>query len=250
MTVPQLRLGVNIDHVATVRNARGGAYPDPVRAAHLAVEAGQMESPPTYGGSPPHPRRRHRSPEGEPYRAAQFRDGGDGRDDCARGCDPAARLMPRAGEARGERTTEGGLDIIGGRDHLAPRIRTLAEAGIRVSLFVEPEPEVMEAAHALGAPVVELHTRQLLRSGGRRRSRRCRARTRADPPGGGSWRRARAGDPCGPGSSTRPTASARSRPFREIRELNIGHALIADAIFVGLAQAIRDMRAAMDRARG
>ncbi len=151
-------------------------------------------------------------------------------------------------EKREERTTEGGLDIIGGRDHLAPRIRTLAEAGIRVSLFVEPEPEVMEAAHALGAPVVELHTGSYCEAavaGDHAAVERELARIRrAAAHGAGLGLEIHAGHGLNT-DSVGPVAAV-----REIRELNIGHALIADAIFVGLAQAIRDMRAAMDRARG
>jgi pyridoxine 5-phosphate synthase len=157
----------------------------------------------------------------------------------------AACLVP---EKREERTTEGGLDIVGGRGHLAPRIRALAEAGIRVSLFVEPEPAVMEAARDLGAPVVELHTGSY-----------CEAAVAGDTVAVGHElariRRAAAHGAAigleihaGHGLTTESVGPVAAIP--EIRELNIGHALIADAIFVGLAQAIRDMRAAMERARG
>jgi pyridoxine 5-phosphate synthase len=151
-------------------------------------------------------------------------------------------------EKREERTTEGGLDIVGGRAHLAPRIRALAEAGIRVSLFVEPEPAVMEAAHALGAPVVELHTGSYCEAavaGNRAEVERELARIRrAASHGAGLGLEIHAGH----GLTTESVGPVAAVP--EIRELNIGHALIADAIFVGLPQAIRDMRAAMDRARG
>ncbi|MGC5781335.1 pyridoxine 5'-phosphate synthase [Methylobacterium sp. NFXW15] len=248
MTVPQLRLGVNIDHVATVRNARGGAYPDPVRAAHLAVEAGA-------DGITAHLRedRRHiRDADIAALKASlavplNFEMAAtDEMVALAVATRPhAACLVP---EKREERTTEGGLDIIGGRDHLAPRIRTLAEAGIRVSLFVEPEPEVMEAAHALGAPVVELHTGSYCEAaiaGDQAAVERELARIRrAAAHGAGLGLEIHAGHGLTT-DSVGPVAAV-----REIRELNIGHALIADAIFVGLAQAIRDMRAAMDRARG
>jgi pyridoxine 5-phosphate synthase len=248
MTAHPLRLGVNIDHVATVRNARGGTYPDPVRAAHLAVEAGA-------DGITAHLREDRRHIRDSDIAALR---GGltvplnfemaatDEMVALAVATRPhAACLVP---EKREERTTEGGLDIVGGRDHLGPRIRTLAEAGIRVSLFVEPEPEVMEAARALGAPVVELHTGSYCeaaiegdRAGVAHQLARIR---RAAEHGAGLGLEIHAGH----GLTTESVGPVAAIP--QIRELNIGHALIADAIFVGLAQAIRDMRAAMDRARG
>lgn len=247
MTASKLRLGVNIDHVATVRNARGGTYPDPVRAAQLAVEAGA-------DGITAHLRedRRHiRDADIAALRACltvplNFEMAAtDEMVTLAIETRPhAACLVP---EKREERTTEGGLDIIGGRDHLAPRIAALAEAGIRVSLFVEPEPSVMDAARALGAPVVELHTGSY-----------CEAAVAGDPAAVehelARIRRAAAHGAgigleihAGHGLTTGSVGPVAALP--EIRELNIGHALIADAIFVGLPQAIRDMRAAMDRAR-
>lgn len=248
MPAHPLRLGVNIDHVATVRNARGGTYPDPVRAARLAVEAGA-------DGITAHLRedRRHiRDADIAALRSAltvplNFEMAAtDEMVALAIATRPhAACLVP---EKREERTTEGGLDIVGGRAHLAPRIRALAEAGIRVSLFVEPEPAVMEAAHALGAPVVELHTGSYCEAavaGDRAEVDRELARIRrAASHGAGLGLEIHAGH----GLTTESVGPVAAVP--EIRELNIGHALIADSIFVGLPQAIRDMRAAMDRARG
>lgn len=247
MTVPQLRLGVNVDHVATVRNARGGAYPDPVRAALLAVEAGA-------DGITAHLRedRRHiRDADMAALKAAltvplNFEMAAtDEMVAIAIATRPhAACLVP---EKREERTTEGGLDIIGGRAHLAPRIRALAEAGIRVSLFVEPEPAVMEAAKALGAPVVELHTGSYCEAavaGDPAEIERELARIRrAADHGAGIGLEIHAGH----GLTTESVGPVAAIP--QIRELNIGHALIADAIFVGLPQAVRDMRAAMERGR-
>lgn len=248
MPANSLRLGVNIDHVATVRNARGGTYPDPVRAALLAVEAGA-------DGITAHLRedRRHiRDADMAALKAAltvplNFEMAATNEMVAlAIATRPhAACLVP---EKREERTTEGGLDIVGGREHLAPRIRALTEAGIRVSLFVEPEPEVMEAAHALGAPVVELHTGSYCEAsvaGDHAEVERELARIRrAASHGAGLGLEIHAGH----GLTTDSVGPVAAVP--EIRELNIGHAIIADAIFVGLAQAIRDMRAAMDRARG
>ena len=247
MSAQPLRLGVNIDHVATVRNARGGAYPDPVKAAHLAVEAGA-------DGITAHLRedRRHiRDADMEALARTltvplNFEMAAtDEMVALALELKPhAACLVP---EKREERTTEGGLDIVGGRAHLAPRIRTLAEAGIRVSLFVEPDPAVMEAAHALGAPVVELHTGSYCEAaiaGDAAATAHERDRiVRAAAHGQGLGLEIHAGHGLTTGS-VGPIAR-----IPEIRELNIGHALIADAIFVGLPQAIRDMRAAMHEAR-
>ena len=248
MPASLLRLGVNIDHVATVRNARGGTYPDPVRAALLAVEAGA-------DGITAHLRedRRHiRDADMAALKPAltvplNFEMAAtDEMVALAIATRPhAACLVP---EKREERTTEGGLDIIGGRDHLAPRIWALTEAGIRVSLFVEPEPEVMEAAYALGAPVVELHTGSYCEASvanDHAEVERELARIRrAASHGAALGLEIHAGH----GLTTDSVGPVAAVP--EIRELNIGHAIIADAIFVGLAQAIRDMRAAMDRARG
>lgn len=247
MPANPLRLGVNIDHVATVRNARGGTYPDPVRAALLAVEAGA-------DGITAHLRedRRHiRDTDMAALKSGltvplNFEMAAtDEMIALAIATRPhAACLVP---EKREERTTEGGLDIIGGREHLAPRIRALTEAGISVSLFVEPEPEVMEAAHALGAPVVELHTGSYCEAsvaGDHAAVERELARIRRAASHGASLGLE---IHAGHGLTTDSVGPVAAVP--EIRELNIGHAIIADAIFVGLTQAIRDMRAAMDRAR-
>lgn len=247
MPANPLRLGVNVDHVATVRNARGGTYPDPVRAALLAVEAGA-------DGITAHLRedRRHiRDADMAALKAAlsmplNFEMAAtDEMVALAVATQPhAACLVP---EKREERTTEGGLDIVGGRDHLGPRIRTLTEAGIRVSLFVEPEPGVMDAAKTLGAPVVELHTGSYCEAfvaGDRADVERELGRIRrAAEHGAGLGLEIHAGH----GLTTDSVGPVAAIP--QIRELNIGHALIADAIFVGLRQAIHDMRAAMDRGR-
>lgn len=247
MSAYPLRLGVNIDHVATVRNARGGAYPDPVRAALMAVEAGA-------DGITAHLRedRRHIRDADVAALARTLTvplnfemAATDEMVALACALKPhAACLVP---EKREERTTEGGLDIVGGRDHLSPRIRTLSDAGIRVSLFVEPDEAVMEAAHALGAPVVELHTGSYCEAsvaGDATATARELARiVRAAEHGRTLGLEIHAGHGL-TADSVGPIAR-----IPEIRELNIGHALIADAIFVGLGRAIRDMRAAMDAAR-
>ena len=247
MSALPLRLGVNIDHVATVRNARGGAYPDPVRAALLAVEAGADGITAHLREDRRHIRDgdiaalKHRLPVPLNFEMAAT----DEMVAIALATRPhAACLVP---EKREERTTEGGLDIVGGRDHLAPRIGRLAQAGIRVSLFVEPEPAVMEAASALGAPVVELHTGSYCEAsveGDAARIAHELARiARAAEHG------ARLGLEIHAGHGLTRDSVGPVAALPQVRELNIGHALIADAIFVGLAQAVRDMRAAMESGR-
>ena len=247
MSASRLRLGVNIDHVATVRNARGGAWPDPVRAALKAVEAGA-------DGITAHLRedRRHIRDADMAALKEQVRvplnfemAATDEMVAIALKVRPhAACLVP---EKREERTTEGGLDIVGGRDHLRPRIAALSEAGIRVSLFVEPDERVMEAARELGAPVVELHTGSY-----------CEAAVAGDAAATASElarieRAAQYGAAlgleihAGHGLSLDSVGPVAALP--QLAELNIGHAIVAEAIFVGLAQAVRDMRAAMDRGR-
>ena len=247
MSASRLRLGVNIDHVATVRNARGGAWPDPVRAALVAVEAGA-------DGITAHLRedRRHIRDADMAALKEQVRvplnfemAATDEMVAIALKVRPhAACLVP---EKREERTTEGGLDIVGGRDHLRPRIAALSEAGIRVSLFVEPDERVMEAARELGAPVVELHTGSY-----------CEAAVAGDAAATASElarieRAAQYGAAlgleihAGHGLSLDSVGPVAALP--QLAELNIGHAIVAEAIFVGLAQAVRDMRAAMDRGR-
>ena len=153
-----LRLGVNIDHVATIRNARGGRHPDPLRAAHLAIAAGA-------DGITAHLRedRRHISDEdiarlkGELTRPLNFEMAATKEmlGIALRHVPHACCLVP---EKREERTTEGGLDVVGGHNHLSPYVQALRDAGIRVSLFVEPDPAPIDAAKRLGADIVELHT--------------------------------------------------------------------------------------------
>ncbi|KQP24241.1 pyridoxine 5'-phosphate synthase [Methylobacterium sp. Leaf100] len=248
MTHRSLRLGVNIDHVATVRNARGGGQPDPIRAARMAVEAGA-------DGITAHLRedRRHiRDADMETLARVltvplNFEMAAT--DEMVA---LAIRLKPHAAclvpEKREERTTEGGLDIVGGHEHLAPRIIALSAAGIRVSLFVEPDVAVMDAAHRLGAPVVELHTGtycEAVAAGNTKRVSVELARiARAATHGASLGLEIHAGHGLAL-DSVGPVAA-----LAEIAELNIGHALIGEAIFTGLDQAVRDMRAAMDAARG
>jgi len=239
----RLRLGVNIDHVATVRNARGGDHPDPVRAAEIAAKAGA-------DGITAHLRedRRHiTDPDIERLMAAislplnlEMAATEEMLGIALRHRPHAACIVP---ERRQERTTEGGLDADGHRETLAPIVRGLSDAGIRVSLFIEPAPAQVEAAIALGAPVVEFHTgRYAHRTGGARADELKRiadmaalaAKNGIEPH-------------AGHGLTYDNVAPVAAIP--QIAELNIGHFLIGEAIFVGLEEAVRRMRAAMDAAR-
>ena len=237
------RLGVNIDHVATVRNARGTAYPDPVRAALLACEAGA-------DGITAHLRedRRHirdedmrRLKEALPaplnFEMAQT----DEMVEIASAIRPhAVCLVP---ERREELTTEGGLDAAGLGAALGARVQALAAAGIRVSLFIEPDPAQLRAAVALGAPVVELHT-----------GRSCELAGEAQQAELERIRSAAAlaeelGLECHAGHGLTYDNVGPVAAIPTVAELNIGHFLVGEAIFVGLVETVRRMRAAMDRAR-
>ncbi|MDP1028542.1 pyridoxine 5'-phosphate synthase [Sphingomonas sp. KR1UV-12] len=242
MTRP-LRLGVNIDHVATVRNARGSGYPDPVRAALLAAEAGA-------DGITAHLRedRRHITD-----------------DDIARLSEAltiplnlemaatdemlaiALRHRPHAAcivpERREERTTEGGLDAAGQHNQLVPLVAELSNARIRVSLFIEPDPRQIEAAIHLRAPAVELHTGRYCELEGDARDAELRRIADAAALAAKNGIEVHAGhgltyDNVGPIAA-----------IPQVRELNIGHFLIGEAMFVGLGESVRRMRAEMDAAR-
>jgi pyridoxine 5-phosphate synthase len=243
----KLRLGVNIDHVATIRNARGGAHPDPVRAAHLAAAAGA-------DGITAHLRedRRHIS---DADIVALVRDihlplnlemaATDEMLAIALRHKPhAACIVP---EKREERTTEGGLDVR--QERLARYVGALNQAGIRVSLFIEPDLAALEAAKALGAPVVELHTGAYCEAFG-------------EDPAGTAMRRelarieaaaahaARLGLECHAGHGLSFDSVGPVAAIPTIMELNIGHFLVGEAIFIGLEAAIVKMRGLMDAARG
>ena len=249
MTHPagRLRLGVNIDHVATVRNARGGALPDPLRAAHLAVMAGA-------DGITAHLRedRRHirdddiRRLRGELDVPLNFEMAAtDEMVAFAVATRPhAACLVP---EKRSERTTEGGLDVVGGHDHLRRATTELARVGVRVSLFIEPSARAVEAAASIGAPVVELHTGAwcdcLAHGEG------ARAAHEFERLAAAAREAAARGIECHAGHGLDYATARTVAALPEIAELNIGHFLVGEAIFVGLSEAIATMRAAMDQGR-
>jgi pyridoxine 5-phosphate synthase len=243
----ELRLGVNVDHVATIRNARGGAVPDPVRAALLAIEAGA-------DGITAHLRedRRHirdddmRRLKAEISKPLNFEMAAN-----EQMLDIALRIRPHAcclvPEKRTERTTEGGLDVVGAHDYLKPFVSELGRAGIRVSLFVEPSNEALAAAASLKAPVVELHTGawcDAVASGEAERGTREFSRLRA-----AAARARELGLECHAGHGLDYDTARAISAFPEIVELNIGHFLIGEAVFVGLAETLRRMRAAMIEGR-
>lgn len=245
--IPPLRLGVNIDHVATVRNARGGDHPDPVRAAKIVAGVGA-------DGITAHLRedRRH------------IRDADISRimeaTDLPLNLEMAAtdemmaialRHRPHAAcivpEKREERTTEGGLDAAGQHNLLAPIVGRLSDAGIRVSLFIEPEARQIEAAMRLGAPVVEFHTGKFAhlwldedQAGIEAELKRVAdaaalaAKNGIEPHAGHGLTY----------ENVQPIAA-----IPQLRELNIGHYLVGEAIFIGLEESVRRMRALMDAAR-
>ena len=238
----RLRLGVNIDHVATIRNARGGDHPDPVRAAHIAADAGA-------DGITAHLRedRRHITDEDIDRLMAEIAlplnlemaATEEMLEIALRHKPHAACIVP---ERREERTTEGGLDAAGQHNHLAYFVDKLGAAGIRVSLFIEPSERHVEAALRLGAPVVEFHTGRYAhaevedRPEELKRIADCAAlavKNGIEPHAGHGLTF----------DNVIPVAA-----IPQIAELNIGHFLIGEAIFTGLEEAIRRMRAEMDAA--
>jgi pyridoxine 5-phosphate synthase len=241
--VSKLRLGVNIDHVATVRNARGGDNPDPVRAAILAQDAGA-------DGITAHLRedRRHISDD-DIARLAQaltipLNLEMAATDEMLR---IALKAKPHAAcivpEKREERTTEGGIDAAGQHNRLTPLVSELGAARIRVSMFVEADRRQLDASKALGAPVVELHTGAYAHASGVARDAELKKIQDAAAYGASIGLEVHAGH----GLTFDNVAPIAAIP--QIRELNIGHFLIGEAVFVGLDASIREMRRLIDGAR-
>src|SRR5215470_445733 len=245
--VPHIRLGVNVDHVATLRNARGGVHPDPVKAAHVAIAAGA-------DGITAHLRedRRHirdddiarlKAEISKPLNfemaatqemlAIALKTGPH-----------AACLVP---ERREERTTEGGLDAAGQHNSLKPVVAALREAGVRVSLFIAAEPRQIDAAAALGSPVIEIHTGAWCDAVAAGETAVAEAEWQRIVRGAVLARQA--GLEVHAGHGLNYATAEQIAQLGEIVELNIGHFLVGDAVEVGLSQAIRTMRAAMDRGR-
>ncbi len=245
--VPPLRLGVNIDHVATIRNARGGTLPDPVRAALLAIEAGA-------DGITAHLRedRRHiRDDDIAKLMAAITKPLNFELAATDEMIAIAIRTKPHAAcivpEKRTERTTEGGLDVAASKNQVRDATSELKAAGIRVSLFIAADPVQIEAAKEVGAPVIEIHTGAW-----------CEALTQGHGQEADTeWRRIVAGASQAKalglevhaGHGLDYATAEQIAGLAPIAELNIGHFLIGEAVFVGLAETIRQMRAAMERGR-
>jgi len=242
-----LRLGVNIDHVATVRNARGGRHPDPVKAAEIAIAAGadgitahlREDRRHIVDGDIARLKERIKKPLNLEMAATAEMVG------------IASKLRPHAAcivpERRAERTTEGGLDAAGQRESLRAAVGELAGAGIRVSLFIAAQPAQVEAAAAIGAPVIELHTGawcEALAAGnaaaaGAEFDRIARAAAQAH----------NAGLEVHAGHGLDFVTAEKIAGLDQVVELNIGHFLIGEAIFAGLAAAVRQMRSAIERGR-
>lgn len=245
--LPYQRLGVNIDHVATIRNARGGRHPDPLRAAHIAIDAGA-------DGITAHLRedRRHISDDDIARLRAELTSplnfemaATDEMLAIALKHRPhACCLVP---ERREERTTEGGLDVAGGADWLRRYVDELKSAGSRVSLFIEPDKRQIDAAAAIGADVIEIHT-----------GRYCELALENDAAavqreleriGAGAGHAAARGLEVHAGHGLTYATVPAVAEMAEIVELNIGHFLIGEAIFSGLHSAVQRMRGVMDDAR-
>ncbi|MCB2057333.1 MAG: pyridoxine 5'-phosphate synthase [Novosphingobium sp.] len=239
-----LRLGVNIDHVATIRNARGGDHPDPVRAAEIVAQCGG-------DGITAHLREDRRHIRDEDLARIQAATNLPLNLEMAATEEMLAialRHMPHAAcivpERREERTTEGGLDAAGQHNRLYPLVQRLGEAGIRVSLFIAPEERQIEAALRLGAPVVELHTGEYAHAVGEAAAEAERARIAAM-----AALAAREGIEPHAGHGLTYDNVGPIAAIAELAELNIGHYLIGEAIFCGLEASVLRMRRLMDAAR-
>jgi pyridoxine 5-phosphate synthase len=246
--LPPLRLGINVDHVATLRNARGGRNPDPVRAALAAIAAGA-------DGITAHLREDRRHIRDEDMARLKAEISKPLNFEMAATADMmtiALATKPHAvclvPERREELTTEGGLDVIGQHNALKPFIARLNDAGVRVSLFIAADPRQIEMAAELRAPVIEIHTGAW-----------CDAvvdghAAKADA----EWKRIVAGAALAKsvglevhaGHGLDYATAEKIAGLPEIFELNIGYYMIGEAIFVGIGETVREMRAAMDRGRG
>jgi pyridoxine 5-phosphate synthase len=247
MPASVIRLGVNVDHVATVRNARGGRHPDPVKAAEIAIAAGA-------DGITAHLRedRRHIVDDD----VVRLKERINKPLNLEMAATPemvgiACKLKPHAAcivpERRAERTTEGGLDAAGQRDTLRSAVGELAGAGIRVSLFIAAEPKQIEAAVAVGAPVIEIHTGGWCDALAAGHADAAAAEFERIVRGAAMARNLGLEVHAGHGLDF--ITAERIAELPEIAELNIGHFLIGEAIYSGLDTAVRAMRAAMDRGR-
>jgi pyridoxine 5-phosphate synthase len=243
----KIRLGVNVDHVATLRNARGGLLPDPVRAAQMALAAGA-------DGITAHLREDRRHIQDEDMKRLRDLPAPLNFEMAAteQMLDIALKIRPHAcclvPEKRTERTTEGGLDVVGGLDRLKPFVAELSRAGIRVSLFIEPSPEALAAAKEIKAPVVELHTGawcHALETDETEKAAAEFARLRA-----AAVETEKLGIECHAGHGLDFDTARKIAAFPQIVELNIGHFLVAEAVFIGLEASVKQMISAIAEGRG
>jgi pyridoxine 5-phosphate synthase len=245
--VSPLRLGVNVDHVATVRNARGGRYPDPVRAAQIAIAAGA-------DGITAHLREDRRHIRDDDMARLKAEIGKPLNFEMAATEEMVAialKTQPHAvclvPERRAELTTEGGLDVVGQHNVLAPVIAKLVGAGIRVSLFIAAAPDQIEMAARLRSPVIEIHTGAWCDALAERRTAAAEAELARIREG--ARLAARLGLEVHAGHGLNYETAEMIAALPEFVELNIGHFLVGEAIMVGLGETVRTMRAAMDRGR-
>jgi len=245
--LPHIRLGVNVDHVATLRNARGGLHPDPVKAAHIAIAAGA-------DGITAHLRedRRHIRDDDMARLKAEIAkplnfEMAATREMLAIALKTkphAACLVP---ERREERTTEGGLDAAGQHNSLKVVVDELRQAGVRVSLFIAADPRQIDAAASLGSPVIEIHTGAWCDAIAAGETARAEAEWQRIVSGAALGRRA--GLEVHAGHGLNYATAEQIAQLGQVVELNIGHFLIGEAVEVGLTEVIRTMRSAMDRGR-
>jgi pyridoxine 5-phosphate synthase len=242
-----IRLGVNVDHVATLRNARGGLHPDPVKAAHVAIAAGA-------DGITAHLRedRRHIRDDDMARLKAEISkplnfEMAATREMLAIALKTAPHAACLVPERREERTTEGGLDAAGQHNSLKAVVDELGQAGVRVSLFIAAEPRQIEAAASLASPVIEIHTGAWCDAIAAGEAARAEAEWQRIVRGAALGRQA--GLEVHAGHGLNYATAEQIAQLGEVVELNIGHFLIGEAVEVGLAEAIRTMRSAMDRGR-
>lgn len=247
MTQSSIRLGVNIDHVATLRNSRGGEHPDPVRAALIAASAGADSITAHLREDRRHIRdedmRRLKEAVGLPLNF-EMAATAEMLTVCTEVRPHACCIVP---ENRNERTTEGGLDVAGQHNFLAPFIRELLASGVRVSLFIDPQQKQIEAAASTGAPVIEIHTgayhEACATSDRKKIGRELDQIRRAAEFAAGLGLEVHAGHGL-TFQNVQPVAA-----IPEIVELNIGHFIVSEAVFMGLAAAVKEMKQLMNDAR-
>ena len=242
-----IRLGVNIDHVATIRNARGGPHPDPVRAALLVAASGADSITAHLREDRRHIRdddmRRLKAEIGLPLNfemaataeMLQF---------CTQVQPHACCIVP---ENRNEQTTEGGLDVVGQHNFIAPFVRELTDAKIRVSLFVDPEPAQIEAAKSAGAPVIEIHTGAYYEATAATEPARIKSELEKIRAAASLADKIGLEVHAGHGLTFLNVQPVAAIP--EIVELNIGHFLVGEAVFMGLDEAVKEMKRLMNDAR-